>query len=67
MEKQKRFSKTKICETLEFHINCLATAYGFTTDNGWDQVRNKDIETILDYGRWKALREILSGINSGEF
>ncbi len=60
-----RFSKDALRRHIIERIERRAHMHGFTTDNGWNQVKDAPIEKIVAYGEYSALRDLLDDIDGG--
>lgn len=61
-----RFSKKKLVAYLERRIEQYDKTYHFSYSSGYKQVENKPIAIIVAYGNWRAYRQILEDLVSGD-
>ena len=55
---KERFNKKNLGRKLWERIALLGAEYGFDSNDGTDQVKNRSLEANRAYGEWNALREL---------
>jgi hypothetical protein len=61
---QARFSKATMLDDLQRRMDKLAERYTFDPNVGWAQVRNDGIETVVEYGRFSMLQDLIDELSS---
>lgn len=59
-----RFSRQKLVEHLYNKIDFLEREYGFTFNEGSDQVKDKDTFTKIAYGNYEELHQLIDDISN---
>lgn len=65
MSKQGRFSKTAMLNHIDDRMKRLERENGFHHGQGWAVVNGKSHETIIAFGQYDALRDLMSDIEDG--
>lgn len=55
----KRFSRSSLLDDLIERADALKEKYDFDEHNGWDQVKGKDVNVIVDYERFSQLCDLI--------
>lgn len=60
-----RFSKEAMLNHIQDHIDALKINHGFKDGDGWRAVEGDDIQRIIAFGRFDALRDLQDDIYGG--
>ncbi len=60
----KRFSKSALIEELIERADALKDAHNFDEHDGWNQVKQKDIDVIVNYGRFRELCDLIDELSA---
>jgi hypothetical protein len=63
-----RFSKENLLTQLQNKINHMEKVYGFVSDNGTNQIKDKtDFDRVVAYGEYNAVLDIYESIKDGNY
>lgn len=65
MGKQQRFTKAAMIGFLENRVRMMEGLNGFDPLNGWAQVDGRSVQTIVQYGEYVAMLDLIDAINGG--
>jgi len=60
-----RFSKEAMIEALEKKASYLKDTYNFDPGNGTAQLKNRDQDTAVAYGRFRLCLDLIDAIENG--
>jgi hypothetical protein len=63
MSTKKRFSKASLVNDLQARVDRMAARHKFDGNNGWAQVDGKYVATIVAYGEWTALCDLIDELS----